>query len=215
MEKKYKLTEETIIVDGRTLHRIEALKDFGNVKKGDKGGFVENEDNLSQYDDCWIYDNAKVFDNAKVYGDAIVSNNVIVCDNAMVFGNAEVYYNARVHDNAIVCGKAVVFDDAEVLDNAVVYDNAEIYGNARVFGNAEIGGDAKVESAADYIVFKNWWSSGRYFTWTRTNNMWKVGCFYGTGEQLIEKAYNDSEKSGREYERVIRYVESIIKDYPK
>lgn len=24
--------------------------------------------------------------------------------------------------------------------------------------------------------------------------MWSVGCFYGTGEELIEKAYKDSEK---------------------
>ena len=44
MEKKYRLTDETINVDGRILHRIEALKDFGNVKKGDKGGFVEKEE---------------------------------------------------------------------------------------------------------------------------------------------------------------------------
>lgn len=219
--KKYKLTEEIIKVDNSILYRIEALRDFNGVKKGDKGGFVEKEENLSQYGDCWVYDDAMVFGNAEVYynarvhdnalvhDNAIVSNNVIVCDNAEIYGNAEVYYNARVHDNAIVRGKAVVFDDAEVLDNAVVYDKAEIYGNARVFGNAEIGGDAKVESAADYIVFKNWWSSGRYFTWTRTNNMWKVGCFYGTGEQLIEKAYNDSEKSGREYEKIVRYSETV------
>ena len=48
MEKKYKLTEETTNMGGRTLYRIEALKDFGNVKKGDKGGFIENEDNLSK-----------------------------------------------------------------------------------------------------------------------------------------------------------------------
>ena len=54
MEKKYKLTEETINVYGITLYRIEALKDFGNVKKGDKGGFIEKEDNLSQYRNCWI-----------------------------------------------------------------------------------------------------------------------------------------------------------------
>ena len=39
MEKKYKLTEETVIVDGRTLYRIEALKDFANVKKRRKGWF--------------------------------------------------------------------------------------------------------------------------------------------------------------------------------
>ena len=84
--KKYKLTEETINVNCKTLHRIEALKNFGNVKKGDKGGFVENEDNLSQYDDCWIYDNAKVFDtaevcgDAKVYGNEKIGGNTVVCD---------------------------------------------------------------------------------------------------------------------------------------
>ena len=203
--KKYKITEETINVYGRILHRIEALRDFNDVKKGDKGGFIEKEDNLSQNGNCWIYNDAKVCSLAKVYDNALIFGNAEVCDNAMVYGNAEIRGNAVVYGNAKVRGKAVVFDDAEVLDNAVVYDNAEIYGNARVFGNAEIGGDAKVESAADYIVFKNWWSSGRYFTWTRTNNMWKVGCFYGTGEQLIEKAYNDSEKSGREYEKIVRY----------
>ena len=61
----------------------------------------------------------------------------------------------------------------------------------------------------DYFVFKNWWSSGRYFTWTKSNNLWRVGCFYGTGKQLIAKAYKDSELSGREYERIVRYVEAI------
>ena len=40
--------------------------------------------------------------------------------------------------------------------------------------------------------------------------MWKVGCFYGTGKELIEKAYKDSELSGREYKRVVDYVESIL-----
>ena len=34
----------------------------------------------------------------------------------------------------------------------------------------------------------------------------------GTGEELIAKAYKDSEKSGREYERVVKYVESILKE---
>lgn len=43
--------------------------------------------------------------------------------------------------------------------------------------------------------------------------MWSVGCFYGTGEELIKKAYKDSEKSGREYERVVKYVEEIRKEY--
>lgn len=62
---------------------------------------------------------------------------------------------------------------------------------------------------ADYIVFKNSWSSGRYFTWTRSNDMWKVGCFYGTGEELIKKAYADSEESGKHYEAYVKFVEQI------
>ena len=40
--------------------------------------------------------------------------------------------------------------------------------------------------------------------------MWNVGCFYGTGEELIAKAYKDSEFSGREYERIVKYVESTL-----
>ena len=91
-------------------------------------------------------------------------------------------------------------------------DNISENFEAWVYGNAKVSGDAKVWGNADYIVFKNWWSSGRYFTWTRSNNMWSVGCFYGTGEELIKKAYQNSEKSGREYERVVRLVESILED---
>lgn len=78
-----------------------------------------------------------------------------------------------------------------------------------VLGNAEVYGNAIVEKKSDYIVFKNWWSSGRYFTWTRSNDMWAVGCFYGTGEELITKTYKDSAEKGREYERIVKYVESI------
>ena len=82
MEKKYKLTEETIKVKGSILHRIEALRDFSDVKKGDKGGFVEKEENLSQNGNCWVYDDAMVFEDARIYG------NARVYDDAMVFEDA-------------------------------------------------------------------------------------------------------------------------------
>ena len=223
MEMKYKLTEESINYCGRKLYRIEALKDFGIVKKGDKGGYVQSEENLSQEEDCWISDNAKVFDSAVVYNNAKVCDNAYVCGNAKVYckaevcGNAKVYCDAIVYGKALVCGNAKVFGKAEVCGNAVVcdkvrvFDDAFVYDNAIVCGNAQVCGTAEIKNNSDYIVFKNCWSSGRYFTWTRNNNMWKVGCFYGTGEELIAKAYKDSEISGREYERVVNYVESIIK----
>ena len=167
MEKKYKLTDETISLNGATLYRIEALKDFGEIKKGDKGGFIESEDNLSHEGNAWVYDDACVYDNALV------------------------------------------------TDNACVSDNARVWGNVRVYGNTNVCGDAEISTGSDYIVFKNWWSSGMYFTWTRSNNMWSVGCFYGTGEELIKKAYKDSELSGRQYERIVKYVEEIKKENGK
>lgn len=227
MSKKYKLTDETINLNGVTLYRIEALKYFGEIKKGDKGGFIESENNLAHEGDAWVSDNAhvygdaRVFNNAHVYGNAFVSGYAQVYGDAFVYGNAWLYDNtrvcgyARVADNARVYGDANVCDDSSVFGSALVYDNAHVYGDALVRGYACVCGDAEISNKSDYIVFQNWWSSGRYFTWTRSNNMWSVGCFYGTGEELIKKAYKDSELSGREYERIVKYVEEIRKDNGK
>ena len=210
--EKYRLTDETIDFCDATLYRIEALRDFGSIKAGDKGGFVQSYHNLSQEEDCWIHGEAKVFGNAKVYGNASVYGKASVYDKASVFGNAKVYGYTSVFGNAFVFDDAKVYGNASMICDAAVCNKAEVFGNAKVYGNALVKGDAIIETDRDYIVFKNWWSSGRYFIWTRSNNMWNVGCFYGTGKELIKKAYADSEDSGKEYERVVRYVESILAD---
>ena len=95
-DKKYELTDETIVVDDHVLHRIRALKDFYPFKAGDLGGFIETEDNLSHEGSCWVYNNAKVYGNAQVYDRAKVHRLAMVLDYARVFGNAEVCGDARV-----------------------------------------------------------------------------------------------------------------------
>ena len=89
--QKYKLTNESKIISkistSKTqvfirVYRIQALKDFADVKTGDYGGWVESEDNLLQEGTCWIYDNAMVYQNAKV------KNNAVVKDFAEVYGKA-------------------------------------------------------------------------------------------------------------------------------
>ena len=198
--KKYELTEETkTLIDGTVLHRIRALMDISRygVKEGDIGGWIEKYNNLSQDGDAWIFDDACVSDDAKVYDDACVF------DDAKVYGDAEAYGNAEVYGDAKVYGDAGVYGNAKVCGNAKVYGDAGVYGDAKVCGNANVYGNA------DYITFKNSWSSGRWFTYTRSNRMWKVGCFYGTGEELIKKAYADSELSGKCYEAIVRAVETI------
>ena len=183
MNKKYELTKETkTLADGTVLHRIRALRDIPRhgVEAGELGGWAEKESNLSQKDgDAWVSGDAWVFGNATVFGDAWVSGNAMVCGNA------------KVYDNATVCG------------NAKVYSDADVCGNATVCGNAE------VINFQDYAVHKNSWSSGRWFTYTRSNKMWKVGCFCGTGEELVKKAYADSELSGKCYEAIVRAQEAI------
>ena len=216
--KKYELTSETKVINGVELHRIKALNSFGRVEKGEIGGWIESEKNLSQDGDAWVFDNATVRGNATVSGTSMVSGNASVSGDAYVGGNSYVGANSCVCENAIVCDNAIVSGNSYVGGNSCigwnscVCENAIVCDNATVSENAMVYGDAKVRRKEDYIVFKNWWSSGRYFTWTRSNNKWKVGCFYGSGEELIAKAYKDSEKSGREYERVVRYVESILEE---
>ena len=95
--------------------------------------------------------------------------------------------------------------------DAWVSGDASVFGNAEVYGNARVCGDARVCGNADFTVFKNSWTSGRYFTYTRSNKMWRVGCFYGTGKELIKKAFADSELSGRCYKAIVKAVEEIEK----
>lgn len=202
MEKKYELTNETFNYGGHILHRIKAVRDFNCIKVGELGGWVESEDNLSHEGNCWVYDDAKVYDKAVVKDNAKVCDSAIVCDHARVCGIAKVYENAKIYHNARIDGYA------EVCGDACVYDEAKIYGRTKVDGHAEICGYAIIKETKDYKVFKNTWSSNRFFTWTRSNNLWKVGCFYGTGEKLIKKAYKDSEISGKCYEAIVQAVEN-------
>lgn len=60
-QKKYELTSETTtLLNGTVLHRIRALRDFGDVKAGDLGGFIEKESNLSHDGDAWVSGDARV-----------------------------------------------------------------------------------------------------------------------------------------------------------
>ena len=108
MEKKYILTDEIRAFYGKILHRIQAVRDFDNVKTGDLGGWIEKEENLSHGGNCWIYGNAVVRGNALVRGDAMVGGYAQVCDNAQIYGNAKVSGNVQIYGDAIICEEMFV-----------------------------------------------------------------------------------------------------------
>ncbi len=120
--QKYKLTQESIQLAGRTLYRIRALKDFRDVKAGDLGGWVEKESNpnLSQDGDCWIYENAKAFQDAFMEGNASMSGSARMSGNAIMKGNA------RMEGNAIMKGNASMEGNARMAGNALVKSNKDL-----------------------------------------------------------------------------------------
>jgi carbonic anhydrase/acetyltransferase-like protein (isoleucine patch superfamily) len=147
--KKYKLTDETKTVLGVKLFRIESEMSFANVKKGDKGGWVESEYNLSQCGKAWVYGEAEVCGKAWVSGEARVYGKARVSGEAWVHGEARVSGKAWVHGEARVYGKAKVYGEAKVYGKAKVYGEAWVYGKAWVCGEAEVHGKAWVHGEAE------------------------------------------------------------------
>ena len=149
--KKYELIpDQKIIVAGTTLYRIQALKDFGNVKAGSLGGFVASERNLTQRGDCWVADDAQVYDeavvsdDAQVYGRGRVYGHGRVGDRGQVLGDGQVFENGWVFKNGLVFDNAMVFGTAQVRDKGMVYADAQIFENVRVVDDGQVCGNARL-----------------------------------------------------------------------
>ena len=83
---KYRLrTDLKKEVNGVTLFRIECVTAFASIDSGELGGWIEKEENLSQYGNAWVYGDAEVYGNARVYGNAEVYGNARVSGNADIF----------------------------------------------------------------------------------------------------------------------------------
>lgn len=80
-ENKYMMTTHELPgkINGKhSVYRIIALKDFGNVKTGDIGGYIESEYNLSQKGNCWIGVDAIVAGYTHIDGDTIISDDTLI-----------------------------------------------------------------------------------------------------------------------------------------
>ena len=184
--KKYKLLKNEYKEYGELkLYRIQALMDFGNVSKGDKGGYIEKKENLSEDGNAWVYGYAGVSGNAEVYGYAGVSGNAWVYGYARVYGNAEVYGYARV------------------------YGNAEVYGDAEVSGKARVYGDAVIKTTKGCLQIGPL-GENRYITITKSDGMVCAGCFRGTLSEF-KKAVRKKYPKGTDYNWFFSAVSKYLK----
>ncbi|MFV0626972.1 MAG: hypothetical protein ACK5N8_06465 [Alphaproteobacteria bacterium] len=163
--------------------RIKAVKNFGNVKYGDLGGYVESESNLSQEGNSWVgcdsygcaivFGEAKVYGNAQVYGgpngpigdgDDSYGNVTIVANTAEVYGDAKIYggskiYAGKVYGNAIFHGyKHHPSDDRAASATswaARISIAGEAYGNAQIYAGAGLGGSGSAGSTNNPKIYGN------------------------------------------------------------
>ena len=108
--KKFEFTGETktisLLFRTATLHRIRAVAEFGLVKIGDLGGWIEKEENLSHEGKAWVWGNAKVCGDAEVCGDAKVfsASHVLVIGAIGSRDDFTTFFRDKDNEITVKCG---------------------------------------------------------------------------------------------------------------
>ena len=118
--------------DPITLYRIRALKDFGDVKKGDLGGYVDKATFIDFNSDCWVYDDSIVIsstidDTCCVKDSSVVITSIL--KGGIIIENSVVYVSQIKGDTIqiikeiinFVCGELIYHD----LSPRNCYHNSE------------------------------------------------------------------------------------------
>ena len=108
--KKFEFTGETKTISlffrTATLHRIRAVAEFGLVKIGDLGGWIEKEENLSHEGKAWVCGDAKVWGNAEVWGNAKVfsASHVLVIGAIGSRDDFTTFFRDKDNEITVKCG---------------------------------------------------------------------------------------------------------------
>lgn len=225
--KKYEFTGETKEFGEFTLRRIRALVDIKHiVKKGELGGWIEDEENLSHEGNCWVNDGcyvcggARVYENAHIAGGAKVLYGSKVYASAVVSGGSLVINNAEVYGNATIVGGAVVSDGAKVFGAAIVDHGANVSNKAVLSNIAKVSGDViivdgNIDSESDFICVGPIGSRCAYTTYNLKSGTVCTGCFVGTLEEFEKQVISTYGADGGEdthyksYKNLIEYFKTI------
>ena len=102
--KKFEFTGETKTISlffrTATLHRIRAVAEFGLVKVGDLGGWIEKEENLSHEGKAWVCGDAEVWGNAKVFS----ASHVLVIGAIGSRDDFTTFFRDKDNEITVKCG---------------------------------------------------------------------------------------------------------------
>jgi len=153
--RKFRLTRLNKIVTGIKVSRIQALKDFANVKAGDLGGWVQSEHNLSHNGNCWIYDDACAIEYSGVRGNASMHENSFISEHAKLWGNSSIHDNSKLRNRTTLWNNSTLYNNACLLGDISLIYNACVYGNIKLSGTFYLAKDAYVGHLNEILIFKN------------------------------------------------------------
>lgn len=196
--KKYEIVKDNFKeVNGVKVYRIRALKDFQNdllrnkkIKKGDLGGYIESEKNLSQEGNCWIADNAIVCDNATIKDNSVILDNATVSkyaaisENTTIFEYAKIWGSAKIHGQILIGGHAKIYDHANLHGKLCIGDHVNIFGDANVHGLVVlagahfIGNNADIKEMGDVMTILGLDTAYDNITFYRTKSETEISLVY-------------------------------------
>lgn len=110
---------------GNTIYQIRALRDIGIVaRKGELGGWISSEANLSQEGECWIT------------ADSMVVESSVVRDNALVANTSYIAGNVIISDETVVSDCRIVGE--VTLSGELFLSGMDFGGVAKLFGAGQV-----------------------------------------------------------------------------
>lgn len=88
------------------MYRIRAIVDFGIVKVGDLGGWIEDEKNLSHEGTSWISDNARIWGDARISDNAMIfkTTHVLVIGPVGSRNSYTTFFRDKDNEITVICG---------------------------------------------------------------------------------------------------------------
>lgn len=222
-DKKYELVPETVTkFYSKPMYRIRALKDFSDVKKGQYGGYVESEDNLSQLGNCWIYDNSIVGSGSRVLDNAIVKDSSKVINGSEISDDAIIEKGSLIDESSVVCDRSrvissLVTESSAVIYSSIVNEDSMVEQGSTVF-NAIVGPNTRIRNGAviqfdingteDYVVYKAPFSYSRSLTASTKKDIWSCEPHANTAENL--RIYLIKDEVLAEDDPYLQWYDSIV-----
>ena len=232
MNKKFELSNITMEYKGRTLYRIKATKDFSDVNKGDLGGWVQYEENLSQQGNCWLYDDSKCMDESRVTDNSIMRDFTEMYNCSKMHDYSKMYDYSKMHNYSKMYSDSIIYDYSKMYDHARMFADSAMFGASEMHDYSEMHGSSRMHGSMlkdkeklhgelfsiveKFIDIVN--PKGRMITGVLKNGeiLYNVGCQEEiTKEEFIDRIYYEDggieeNPHRKEYIKIINMIESYF-----